>query len=180
MVKSCAAYGCSNRFIKGSAIHFHKFPIENPELCKSWIIALKRDKFKASKHSFLCSKHFLPSDYVTSIADEKPHLKPAAVPSLFNFPDRLNKIIKPRKPPTKRKLENYEHDNPSSSAAAVSPPPSKKSSVNQLASSPSPAPSSSKKNVPSPTKLKLRRKIKTLKQKLRRRENKINSMEDLL
>jgi len=141
MVKSCAAYACSNRFVKGSSIHFHKFPIENSNLCRSWTIALKRDNFKPSKHSFLCSKHFLSSDYVSSIADEKPHLKPSAVPSIFDFPKRLKKNIKPRKPPTKRKFEN--DDDPSSSAVSVvSPPPPSKKSSTQLASTPPSPPSS--------------------------------------
>ena len=175
MVKSCSAYGCTNRFKKESNIHFHKFPIENPELCKSWTVALKRDKFTPSKYSFLCSEHFAISDYVSSVNDEKPHLNPCAIPSIFDFPERLKKIPKSRKPPTKRapvKRKFEPDDIPSTSSTTTT-------TVTVATETLSP-PSKKSKPSPSPTKTKLRRKIKTLKQKLKRKEKKIECMNDLI
>ena len=98
---TCCAYGCTNRFKKESNIHFHKFP-ENASLKKSWIAALKRKDFSPSKNSAIYSKHFKPSDYVCSADDFKPRLKPNSVPSILNFPEHLQKPVKPnRKPPKK-------------------------------------------------------------------------------
>ena len=118
MVNSSSAYGCSNRYVKDSNIHFHKFPLNNPTLNKSWIVALKRDKFIPSKYSAICSQHFTPSDYVTDINDLKPRLKPDAIPSIFNFPDHLknSKNQNKRKPPTKRKNSN---DNQPSTSSQI-------------------------------------------------------------
>ncbi|XP_047138924.1 THAP domain-containing protein 1-like [Hydra vulgaris] len=105
MVNSCAAYGCSNRYIKGGKKSFHKFPFQNSELCKKWIIALKRENFLPSKHTCICSDHFLESDYNYCIPDKKnlildhyhkPILKCNAVPSVFVFSTNIQK--------TKRKL----------------------------------------------------------------------------
>ncbi|XP_065675543.1 THAP domain-containing protein 1 B-like [Hydra vulgaris] len=105
MVNSCAAYGCSNRYIKGGTKSFHKFPLQNSELCKRWIVALKRENFLPSKHTCICSDHFLESDYNYCIPDkknpsldhhQKPILKCNAVPSVFIFSTNIQK--------TKRKL----------------------------------------------------------------------------
>ena len=32
MVNSCVAINCTNRHVKGNAVKFHKFPLENKEL----------------------------------------------------------------------------------------------------------------------------------------------------
>ncbi len=88
MVKSCAAYGCTNRFCKGSS--FHKFPLKDKTLLKQWITALKRYKFVPNDNSCLCNTNFLPSDYNCEDAN-KPRLLPSAVPSVFTFPDHLQK-----------------------------------------------------------------------------------------
>ena len=170
MVRSCAAYGCTNIYNKDSDIRFHKFPLDNTALCKVWVVALRREKFTPTKHSDLCCDHFCPTDYVSnSNADSNARLKPDAVPSIFNFPKRLITSKKERKPPTKRQ------------------PPVKKK-IDQLSSqqqldpdveSPKP-PAKKQKKIPSPQKIKLRRKIKTLKQKLRRREKKIETLNDIL
>ncbi|XP_065662960.1 THAP domain-containing protein 1-like [Hydra vulgaris] len=94
MVNSYAAYGCSSRFVKGGTKFFHKFPIKNSELCKRWIVALKRENFIPTKYTCICSDHFLESDYNYCIQDKnilsvdhhyKPILKLKAVPSVFVF-----------------------------------------------------------------------------------------------
>ena len=94
MVNSCAAYRCSSRYVKGGSKSFHKFPIKNSELCKRWIVALKRENFIPTKYTCVCSDHFLEAGYNYCIPDKnilsvdhhyKPILKLNAVPSVFVF-----------------------------------------------------------------------------------------------
>ena len=94
MVNSCAAYECPNRYIKGGTKSFQKFSLQISEICKRWIVALKREIFLPSKHTCICSDHFLESDYNYCIPDIKnpsldhhhqPILKCNAVPSVFVF-----------------------------------------------------------------------------------------------
>ena len=99
MVNSCAAYGCYNRFKKDSNIRFHRFPINNPELCKKWKIAVKRKNFEPKKHTTICSEHFLPTDYNFNSDNSVSNLKINACPSVFVFSS--NSKTK-RKAPTKR------------------------------------------------------------------------------
>ncbi|CAB3977737.1 THAP domain-containing 9 [Paramuricea clavata] len=76
---------------------------------------MKRDKWKPSKYSVLCEKHFTPDDYVRvkgQLTDcLKPTLKPNAVPSVFDFPPHLNKATKPRNP-AKRKAPSPKKEVP--------------------------------------------------------------------
>ena len=44
MVKSCSAYGCTNRFSK-NGISFHKFPLKDKSLLRKWIVATKNENF---------------------------------------------------------------------------------------------------------------------------------------
>ena len=53
MVISCSAYSCKNRFVKGYAISFHKFPLKDQNLCE----------FKPNKFSRICSNHFKIDDF---------------------------------------------------------------------------------------------------------------------
>nr|XP_047146257.1 THAP domain-containing protein 1-like [Hydra vulgaris] len=97
MVISCSAYGCVNRFNKGVATSFHKFPLNNSELCQKWVVATKRDLFVPTKYSFICSVHFHKEDYNYENANQ-PRLKANVVPSVFNFPAKMHS-----KKPIKRK-----------------------------------------------------------------------------
>ena len=92
MVNSCSAIGCSNRHVKGGTKAFHKFPLKNKELCKRWVVALKRENFTPTSYSCICSDHFTPNDYNYCLPDKnfagvnhKPTLKHDAVPSRFVF-----------------------------------------------------------------------------------------------
>ena len=53
---------------------------------KVWITRMKRDPrfFKVSKHTRICSEHFLPSDF-KELDVQKRHLKKDAVPSVFSW-----------------------------------------------------------------------------------------------
>ena len=103
MAKSCSAYGCSNRFVEESTISFHHFPLKDSKLCTEWLISIKRDRFIPKEHSYICSEHFLSTDFLTNAEQSnKSRLKPQAVSSVFQFPDNFIKSKKTRKEPTKR------------------------------------------------------------------------------
>ena len=59
----CAAWGCDQRFTKEAGISFHTFPLKDKERLKNLLIAMRRDDFKPTMHSRICSKHFLTTDY---------------------------------------------------------------------------------------------------------------------
>ena len=84
----------------------YRFPSNNPELHKKWIIATKRDNWTPSKSAVLCEKHFKPSDYFcndielpSNLCVKRKRLKPDAVPSIFDFPEHLLPKCNARKPP---------------------------------------------------------------------------------
>ena len=88
MVISCAVINCTNRAVKGSAIIFHRFPLNNKELCWEWVVVTRREKVTPTKNNYLCGEHVTPADY--KFADSIK-LKDDAVPSLFKFPHHLIK-----------------------------------------------------------------------------------------
>lgn len=74
MVKKCCVPFCANTYEKGSGIKFQSFPKEN-KLRKHWCIKLRLGVSINVSKSFVCSKHFLPSDYAKSITTgNKYHL----------------------------------------------------------------------------------------------------------
>ena len=73
MVNSCAAAGCTNRGKKNGNRAFHKFPINNSELYKKWIVAIKRETFIPTERSTQKSKQkkrlFLKMFFVKTLVD---------------------------------------------------------------------------------------------------------------
>ncbi len=81
---------------------------------------MKGADWKPTIHSVLYEKHFQPEDYITNttmlksldidvetkkaLTPTKKYLKPAAVPSIFEFPSHLKKTVTPRKPPAQRNI----------------------------------------------------------------------------
>ena len=62
---------------------------------------MKRENFTPTKSSKICGDRFLLSDYYPGSRE----LRKTAVPSIFNFPDHLQKPVKtPRRPLLKRNL----------------------------------------------------------------------------
>ena len=63
MVKSCCAYGCTNRAVsKGEsedAVSFYRFPKGPEERRRRWILAVKRENWQPTEHSRICSVHFV-------------------------------------------------------------------------------------------------------------------------
>ncbi|XP_069037793.1 ARL14 effector protein isoform X1 [Lepisosteus oculatus] len=84
MPVSCAAEGCTNRFVKGSSIRFYRFPISRPTLAAQWVQNLGRKSFAPTSNTCLCSEHFLPEcfrDY-----NGRQFLREDAVPTIFRPP----------------------------------------------------------------------------------------------
>ncbi|XP_036385434.1 THAP domain-containing protein 1 [Megalops cyprinoides] len=88
MVQSCSAYGCKNRYHKDKNISFHKFPLARPDVCGKWVAAMRRNNFKPTKYSNICSQHFTKDCFKRECNNRV--LKENAVPSLFCF-NRLHK-----------------------------------------------------------------------------------------
>ena len=80
MVKSCAAYKCTNSFQKCKPLNFHRFPLKNEDLCKQWFIATRRQNFTPNESSYICGDQF----------------NKTAIPSIFHFPTHLNKNLNER------------------------------------------------------------------------------------
>ena len=62
MERYCAAYGCNNSSINlsvdGKCITFHRFPLNDKDLLKTWPIKIKRENFEPKSYSQICSSHF--------------------------------------------------------------------------------------------------------------------------
>ena len=172
MLISCSAHGCVNRFTKGAAISFHKFPLTNSELCQKWVVATKRTSFVPTKYSYICSVHFHKEDFNYENAN-KPRLKANVVPSLFDLPAKMHykKLIK-RKHVSRNITKTYYQKKISLSLPS--------SSQNHILTSVDFTIDNLSNKVDSPSKVKLKRKIKTLKQKLKRKELKINTMAEII
>ncbi|XP_074473971.1 THAP domain-containing protein 1 [Sebastes fasciatus] len=83
MVQTCSAYGCKNRYHKDKDISFHKFPLARPDVCCKWVAAMRRNNFKPTKYSNICSQHFTKDCFKRECNNRV--LKENAVPSLFTF-----------------------------------------------------------------------------------------------
>ncbi|XP_033845183.1 THAP domain-containing protein 1-like [Periophthalmus magnuspinnatus] len=81
MVQTCSAYGCKNRYHKDKEISFHKFPLARPDICDKWVSAMRRDNFRPTKYSSLCSQHFTRDSFKRECNNRV--LKEHAVPSVF-------------------------------------------------------------------------------------------------
>ena len=73
---------------------FTRFPIRNPQVLAKWENALnkydhKRKNWKATQYSRLCSKHFLKTDFTN---DGDRRLKFNAIPSVFNKSQSMTTI----------------------------------------------------------------------------------------
>uniref|UniRef100_A0A1A7WIX9 THAP domain-containing protein 1 n=2 Tax=Iconisemion striatum TaxID=60296 RepID=A0A1A7WIX9_9TELE len=83
MVQTCSAYGCKNRYHKDKDVSFHKFPLARPDVCGKWVAAMRRNNFKPTKYSNICSQHFTQDCFKRECNNRV--LKENAVPSLFTF-----------------------------------------------------------------------------------------------
>ncbi|CAG0904252.1 unnamed protein product, partial [Darwinula stevensoni] len=77
------------------------FPLGKPNLLKKWVQVMRRKDFHPTKTIYLCGKHFTEEDF--EVGGLIRRLKPDAIPSIFDFPNHLLKVIKERQAPKKRK-----------------------------------------------------------------------------
>ncbi|XP_059827814.1 THAP domain-containing protein 2-like isoform X1 [Hypanus sabinus] len=96
MPTSCAAYGCTAVYRKNTNTSFHRFP-SNPRRRMEWIQLVRRENFKPSKHTFLCSKHFEQTCFDRT--GQTRRLREDAVPTIFDFPPHIQKKLAGRKSP---------------------------------------------------------------------------------
>ena len=97
MVNKCSVPCCRSGYDAASSttISLHRFP-SNPVKASAWLRAIHRDDFVITKHSRVCSRHFLPDDFTTVSSDSnqtrkkrrlaettKKILKNTAIPSIF-------------------------------------------------------------------------------------------------
>ena len=82
-------------------IAFHRFPAKE-DLRNQSIKSVKSWKWNHTRYSFICSEHFLISDYKVPPWEPRPRLHPKSIPSVFQkFPKHLQE-----KPPKERKTIN--------------------------------------------------------------------------
>lgn len=78
----------------------HRFP-KDGNLKKLWLHAVRRVNFNPSNTAVICEKHFREDDYEINVHGNKV-LKKQAIPSKFDVPAHLIKVIRKRKPITRR------------------------------------------------------------------------------
>lgn len=121
MPNKCVAFGCTTGYDSSNNVGLdtkttlHSFP-KDQALFDKWVKAISREDFKPSKHSRVCSLHFLPSDFVEKRQDSnvtrkkhqrkaelhKRYLKEDAIPSIFhNVPSYLSENSVKRRTTTK-------------------------------------------------------------------------------
>uniref|UniRef100_A0A8P4G7W2 THAP-type domain-containing protein n=1 Tax=Dicentrarchus labrax TaxID=13489 RepID=A0A8P4G7W2_DICLA len=102
----CAAYGWSNRCslkTRARGITFHLFP-KTGKMRRQWELALRRDGFVASDRTLLRSKHFRSEDFDRT--GRNVRLKDGVVPTIFNFPAHLQRLVATRSTTTSRRAED--------------------------------------------------------------------------
>ena len=86
MPQNCCVYECGKTSEQYPGLSFHQFP-SNKKAWRKWEDRVSRKNWKPTKHSHVCSEHFLPSDICPPNPDtpdvfRKTRLKRGAVPSL--------------------------------------------------------------------------------------------------
>ena len=95
MGKSCCAVGCTNRYSKGSPVHFYRFPDDSRRRAM-WMTAVNRKEWVPNEHLWLCSEHF--------VSGEKSNdpLSPDYAPTIFQY------VSSPLKRKKAKDLSRYE------------------------------------------------------------------------
>lgn len=69
--------------------------MNNTELTKKWLVAIRRQKWQPKPTDFICSEHFTSSCF--RIYSSQKRLKEDAVPEIFSFPQHLKKEVRKRR-----------------------------------------------------------------------------------
>uniref|UniRef100_UPI0035900B30 THAP domain-containing protein 1-like n=1 Tax=Myxine glutinosa TaxID=7769 RepID=UPI0035900B30 len=102
---SCTAYGCTNRDERGQrrekGLTFHRFPNCDKERLRRWVVNIRRVNWTPTARSHLCSAHFTEDCFDRT--GQTVRLRPSATPTIFAFPEHLQKSAPTaRKPPMTR------------------------------------------------------------------------------
>ncbi|KAK3874656.1 hypothetical protein Pcinc_020408 [Petrolisthes cinctipes] len=160
----CAAYGCKNgdwNIKRNSGITFHRFPNKEKHETRynKWLRNMRWEKWTPGRRSVICSYHFSAECFDRT--GKTVRLRSSAVPTIFDFPSRLCKKLKKRKPPMRRAALSTPTESldpePLTREASASPDPSLSTTAVPGPTSPilSPAttsPSLSTTTTPAPTK----------------------------
>ncbi|KAK6312031.1 hypothetical protein J4Q44_G00176950 [Coregonus suidteri] len=84
----CSAYNCKNRSPK-AGVGFFRFPKNDPERRKQWIINMKCKGWNPQQNHRVCSVHF--EDKYICGRDIRRRLTPDAIPTIFDFPKNFQK-----------------------------------------------------------------------------------------
>ena len=100
MPKYCCVYGCNNDSENHKDLSFHSFP-SNQQQAKAWKIRIRREDFKPSGSSYVCSKHFTDQDFTDPRKDtpeifQKKRLKRGVIPSRY-LRGNFEEVVKKRK-----------------------------------------------------------------------------------
>lgn len=158
----------------GTSLQFFSFPFKNDTRLKKWIIAVRRLNWKPTKHSRICSEHFTP-DCFHEPGMNVPYSKENAVPSVFKeFPPHLQRQPSKCRIRKKRILEDQsqkQHSKQVKNQFDVQIP---ESEISEFSDEKAPEKRQNETNI------KLQKKIKILNQKIRRRNKKLASLQDLI
>lgn len=105
MVRMCAFPGCFNRqkavrlrprpVSPEERLTFHRFPLNDPERLKLWLLAVHRDAslpVQSLDVLRLCSEHFSRDDFKSDEGNARRYLKSTAVPVLFSRTEVCERI----------------------------------------------------------------------------------------
>ena len=159
------------------------FPIKNETLFEAWISAIRRKEFKPSKASKICSEHFTENDYLIRPGTYVRRLKPDAVPSVFPaFPSYLKEKQTSRRI-LKRKSENTSElslENAGRKKMFANMPNEENICHDANENIQNKQVDKQIQTEENAIEINLKKKIKSLQQKLRRKEKKITNLQDML
>ena len=135
--------------------------------------ALHRDKWNPSTWSFVCSKHFKETDYVTPPGLPNPRLKRNTVPSIVDFPKHL------QAPPKIPGREVAQICNSTDQSSPLDENMLIKHFTHVTQTNYKHKQERKRRSELTPTKVKLKREIKVLLQKIRRQTKRISSLKDI-
>ncbi|XP_046863134.1 peroxynitrite isomerase THAP4-like [Xenia sp. Carnegie-2017] len=89
----CMVPNCTNgsRKTKGSDVSYHRLP-NDPTMQKIWLARVRRDNIPKPNSCYVCSDHFTPDCFSTSLKEifgmKSKKIEPSSVPSTFPFLNR--------------------------------------------------------------------------------------------
>ncbi|XP_064477563.1 THAP domain-containing protein 1-like [Ornithodoros turicata] len=82
---SCSAWGCRNKQGGTVGASFHRFPFGRADILKLWLHNMSRENWEPNRKSLLCSDHFLERCFDRT--GQTVRLRWAAIPTMFAYPE---------------------------------------------------------------------------------------------